>query len=160
MCVTVPPLLAAPSLLSSHPTPFSVILPLLPLTLLTLPHPFLRSRSSFPLFHAHMAAGKPQWLSSFFIFSKIFHHTYATNKQINKYGTVGTDVLTRSATHVDTRACAHEHTRRLNGHTRMSVENHLRMTRSGCVGGQQDVDMSLGGRRKGGGRTQSQSCMT
>lgn len=64
---------------------------------------------------------------------------------------MGTDVLTRSATHVDTRACAHEHTRRLNGHTRISVENHLRMTRSGCVGGQQDVDMSLGGRREGGG---------
>lgn len=63
---------------------------------------------------------------------------------------MGTDVLTRSATHVDTRACAHEHTRRLNGHSRISVENHLRMTRSGCVGGQQDVDMSLGGRREGG----------
>lgn len=69
-------------LLSSHPTPFSVILPLLPLTLLTLPHPFLRSRSSPPSFML-------TWLQASHSGSVLFQKHFIipmlpTNKQINK----------------------------------------------------------------------------
>lgn len=77
-----PPLLAAPSLLS----PYSLLChPPSAASHFAHPPASIPALSVFfPLFHAHMAAGTPQRLSSFFISSKTFRHTYATNKQTNK----------------------------------------------------------------------------
>lgn len=123
-CVTLQPFLP---LSTSHPAPFSVIL-----SLLTLPHPLVCCFP--PLFHAHIATGKPLRAdnSSFISIKHPIIPALPGDKERMAY------------------TCAHwaSQLSQILSHT--SMENHLGMSRSdwGGAGWEAVVDKSLGGRRK------------